>query len=151
MTSLSQLTRSDLVFPDLPGSDRATVLKGLADRIAPYVPGTAAEELYRKLVEREELGSTGIGAGVAIPHCKTKGLDRAVLAVAVVRDGIDFQAVDGRPVRLFFLLVSPQDTPAMHLQILASISRWVKNGRHVDRILGNPDREAILELLGEED
>ena len=149
MSALARFTRPELVFPDLPGSDSPTVLKALADRIAPYIAGSGAEELYRKLQEREELGSTGIGDRVAIPHCKMEGLDDPVLAVAVVRGGIDFQAVDQKDVHLFFLLVSPEESPAVHLQILANISRWVKNDRHVERMLDRPDREAIYQLLDE--
>jgi len=149
LSTLARLTRPELVFPDLSGSDSPTVLKALADRLAPHIPGFGADELYRKLQEREELGSTGIGDRVAIPHCKMEGLEDPVLAVAVVREGIDFQAVDKKAVHLFFLLVSPEDSPAVHLQVLANISRWVKNDRHVERILGHPDREAIYQLLDE--
>lgn len=149
MSALTRLTRPELVFPDLPGSDSPTVLKALADRVAPYLPGSGADELYRRLQEREQLGSTGIGDRVAIPHCKMEGLEEPVLAVAVVRGGIDFYAVDERAVHLFFLLVSPAETPAVHLQVLANISRWVKNDRHVERILDLPDREAIFQLLDE--
>lgn len=150
MPSLAELTRPELVFPDLPGSDSPTVLKALSDRVAPYVPGAGADRLYRKLLEREELGSTGIGSGVAIPHCKMEKLERTVLAVAVVRQGIDFQAMDNQPVRLFFLLISPHKAPADHLQALANISRWVKNGHHVEQILGTLSREKIFDLLGQE-
>jgi PTS system nitrogen regulatory IIA component len=149
VSALARLTRPELVFPDLPGSDSPTVLRALADRVAPYLPGSGAEELYHKLQEREELGSTGIGDRVAIPHCKIEGLDDPLLAIAVVPGGIDFHAVDERMVQLFFLLVSPADTPAAHLQVLANISRWVKNDRHVERILDRPDREAIYKLLDE--
>jgi len=150
LTTLAELTRPELVFPDLPGADASTVLKALSDRVSPWVSGLGAEELYRRLLEREELGSTGIGSGVAIPHCKMERLERAVLAVGLVRKGIDFQAVDQQPVRLFFLLVSPQKSPAAHLQVLAGISRWVKNGHTVERILAGGTREAIFELLSQE-
>lgn len=151
MSSLSRLVRPELIFPELPGADAPTVLKALADRVAPHLPSTSPEDLYSKLVEREELGSTGIGAGVAIPHCKVGSLEEAVLAVGVVPVGVDFSAVDGQSVRLFFLLVSPERSPAAHLQALASISRWVKNDRHVERILDSPERQAIHRLLVQDD
>lgn len=147
MPSLAELTRPELVFPDLPGSDSPTVLKALSDRVAPYVPGAGADLLYRKLLEREELGSTGIGSGVAIPHCKMEKLEQSVLAVGMLRKGIDFQAVDQQPVRLFFLLISPKSAPAVHLRVLASISKWVKSDHHVEQILGTSNRETIYGLL----
>jgi len=149
LPGLAEITRPELVFPDLQGSDSATVLKTLSDRVAPYLPKAGADDLYRKLQEREELGSTGIGSGVAIPHCKMEGLQRALLAVAVVRQGIDFHAVDEEPVRVFFLLVSPEKTPAVHLQVLAAISRWLKSDRHVERLLGSSSPEKIYQLLEE--
>jgi PTS system nitrogen regulatory IIA component len=149
--SLASLTRPELIFPHLPAADSSTVLKALADRLAPELPGTGAEALYRKLMEREELGSTGIGSGIAIPHCKMAKLDRAALAIGITDEGVEFGAVDGQPVKLFILLVSPDDSPAEHLQVLASISRWVKAESHVRRILDNPDRNAIYTLLAEED
>lgn len=148
--SLASLSQPELIFPHLSGTDSATVLKALADRVAPALPSTDADVLYRRLMEREQLGSTGIGSGVAIPHCKLEKLKRAMVALAVTDSGIDFGAVDGQPVQLFVLLVSPENAPADHLQVLASISRWVKGGERVKRILGGADREAIYHLLGEE-
>lgn len=148
---LSQLTRPDLIYPQIPGSDAPTVLRAFADRVALEIPGADADDLYRRLLEREQLGSTGIGSGVAIPHCKMKGLSEAVLAVGICRRTIEFGAVDGEPVRLFFLVVSPQSSPAEHLQVLAAISKWVKNDRHVERILDQPDRDAIYDLLRDEE
>lgn len=151
MTSLANLTRPDLIFTTLPGPDGSTVLKGLADRLAPDLRGVDADELYRKLMEREELGSTGIGSGVAIPHCKLKSLERGVMAVGVTRQGIEFGAVDGEPVRVFFLLVSPDGAPAEHLRVLAAISRWVKDPSHISGILDSADAETIYGLLQSEE
>lgn len=145
------MTRPELIFPQIPGSDAPTLLRAFADRLAGEIPGTRADALYRRLLEREQLGSTGIGSGVAIPHCKLEGLARPVLAVGVTRQGIDFGAVDGEPVRLFFVLVSPQEAPAEHLQVLAGISKWVKADRHVDRILKSSDPETVYDLLRNSD
>lgn len=149
--NLGSLTDPQLVYPDLAARDVAGVLRAFADRVAElgYVPD--ADRLYEKLLEREQLGSTGIGSGVAIPHCKMKGLDRAILAVGASRRPIEFGAVDDQPVRLFFLVVSPNDAPAIHLQVLSAISKWVKADHHVERILELHDREAIYRLLQGED
>jgi len=144
---LDELTRPGLIFADLSGLDSHIVLRDIADRIATRGFVKDSDALYRGLCEREELGSTGVGSGVAIPHCKMEDLEQVVLAVGISRQGIDFAAVDGRPVRLFFVVVSPSDRPASHLQSLASISKWVKADRHVERILALQDPDKIFELL----
>jgi mannitol/fructose-specific phosphotransferase system IIA component (Ntr-type) len=153
---LGSLIRPELIFTDLPAADRSQVLRVFAERItAANVADTAgvaasADELYLKLCEREELSSTGIGAGIAIPHCKLDRLQRGLVAVGVVPEGVDFGAVDGQPVRVFFLVVSPSQAAAEHLQALAAISRWVKTRGHVEKILELCEPQAIYEFLQEE-
>jgi len=145
--NLGSLTDPQLIFPDLPGETAEGVLHAFAVRVAARGLVDDAGPLEARLLEREQLGSTGIGAGVAVPHCKMKGLDRAVVAVGFKRPAVDFAAVDGEPVRLFFLVVSPDDAPAAHLQVLAAISRWVKGDKHVERLLGLSDRQQIYDFL----
>ncbi len=147
---LDTLTEPDLIFPDLAAADRDGVLRTLADRLARHQGIVDVDDLYDKLLEREQLGSTGVGSGVAIPHCKLAGLSEVVLAVGISRKGIDFGAIDTQPVRLFFVVVSPTDAPAAHLQVLASISRWLKKDSHVSQLLALQDREQIFSLLEEE-
>lgn len=144
---LDSLTEPELIFPELEATNRDDVLRSLAERLEDHKVIGSADELYGKLVEREQLGSTGVGAGVAIPHCKLRGLSQVVLAIGITRDGIDFGAVDTKPVRLFFLVVSPTEAPALHLQVLAAISRWLKQNSHVARLLELHDRQAIYHLL----
>jgi PTS system nitrogen regulatory IIA component len=147
---LGALTRPELVFPDLPATDREGVLRALAGRVAERGLVGDGEELFQKLWEREQLGSTGIGQGVAIPHCKLNGLARGVVAVGLVPAGIDFGAADGRPVQVFFLVVSPAGSPAEHLQILAAISRWIRVDGNAARLLGLHDPAAVYDLLRDE-
>jgi PTS system nitrogen regulatory IIA component len=147
---LASLTRPELIFVGLPGNDRAEVLRALAEKMAENGSVADPEELFQKLWEREKLGSTGIGTGVAIPHGKLKGLKHGLVAIGLTAQGIDFQAVDGRPVSLFFVVASPVESPAEHLQVLAAISRWVKGGHRVEKILQATDRDAIYKLLEEE-
>jgi PTS system nitrogen regulatory IIA component len=149
--NLGSLTEPALIFPELPGTDASSVLLAFAERVAGLGYVGDAERLFEKLMEREKLGSTGIGSGVAIPHCKMHDLARAVVAVGASRRPVDFGAVDDQPVRLFFLVVSPHDTPAVHLQVLASISRWVKGDRHVQRLLEMHDRQEIYDFLSREE
>jgi PTS system nitrogen regulatory IIA component len=86
---------------------------------------------------------------VAIPHCKLKGLDEGVLAVGIARPPVAFDAPDGKPVGVFFLVLSPDGSPAEHLQTLARISRWVRSDSHVETLLGLQDRGAIYDFLKE--
>jgi PTS system nitrogen regulatory IIA component len=147
---LGSLIQPGLIFPDLPAVDRPQLLRVFAERIAARGLTREAEELYRKLWEREELGSTAIGSGIAIPHCKLPSLKQGVVAIGIVPEGVDFGAADGRPVRLFFLVISPSQSAAEHLQVLAAISRWVKAGHHVDQILQLRDPEAIYDFVHRE-
>ena len=119
---LATLTRPELIFPDLGSAGRSeqNVLDELAARVAAAGAVPDARELSARLAEREALGSTGVGGGVAIPHCKLNGLSRAILAIGIAPEGIEFRAVDALPVRLFFLVVSPSQSPAEHLQVLAA-------------------------------
>lgn len=149
MAQAGPLTRPELVFSDLPVTDCQGVLRTLAERVAATGLVGDAEAVYRALQERERLGSTGIGHGVAIPHCKLQGLERGILAVGIPRRPVDFGAADGEPVALFFLVLSPDSSPAEHLQTLAWISRWVRADRHVETLLGLTDAEAIHAYLRE--
>jgi PTS system nitrogen regulatory IIA component len=146
---LQSLTRPELMFSDVPGSDPPTILQALAESVvgAGAAP-VEAKELYAKLWEREELGSTGIGSGIAIPHCKLARGREVVLAVAVSREPVEFDALDRQPVRLFFVLVSPEGAPAEHLKALAAVSRWVKVEDHVQGLLSAGSPDAMFALLG---
>jgi PTS system nitrogen regulatory IIA component len=148
---LGSLTRPELIFPDLPAADRQEVLRELAGRVAARGLVKGAEELFRQLWDREQLGSTGIGGGIAIPHCKLDGLKHGIVAVGIVPAGVEFGAVDGKPVQVFFLVASPAGAPGQHLQTLAAISRWVKTGGHTERLLALHDPGQVYDLLCEGD
>lgn len=148
---LGALTRPELIFPDLPAADRAEVLRAFAERVAGQGLVKSGEELFQRLWEREQLGSTGIGSGVAIPHCKLQGLARGIVAVGMVPEGVDFGAPDGRPVKVLFLVVSPSASPAEHLQVLAAISRWLRADHHAERILALHDAAQVYHLLSDEE
>lgn len=147
---LGALVRPDLIFPDLPAADRAQVLRGLAGRVAERGLVTDADALFDKLWEREQLGSTAIGGGIAIPHCKIDRLAGGVVSLGRAPEGIDFGAVDGQLVRLFFLVISPSQSPAEHLQVLAAISRWIKGGGRLQELLEQPDAQALYDYLQRE-
>ena len=114
------------IFPDLAGATASEVLTEMADGLARGGAVSDGEDAARRLIERERMGSTGLGGGLAIPHCKLKELSEVVLAVGISRRGIDFFSSDGVPVTLVFLVLSPAEAPALHLQALARISRVIR-------------------------
>jgi PTS system nitrogen regulatory IIA component len=146
---LGTLTRPELIFPDLTAQDRPGILRELAERLERLGLIANAPEVAARLLEREQLGSTGIGAGIAIPHCKIDPLREPILALGIAPRGVEFEAGDGRPVQLFFLLISPNAAPAQHLQTLAAISRWVRAGGSVQKILDLDGTAAIHRTLVE--
>jgi nitrogen PTS system EIIA component len=144
---LEELTSPELIFPDLAATDAEGVLRELAALLAGRRLVRDAGDLFARLAERERLGSTAIGHRVAIPHCKLDGLPRVLVAVGVSRRGIDYGATDAAPVHLFFVVVSPARSPAEHLQSLAAISKWVKSGGDVERLLDSHDPAEIYARL----
>jgi mannitol/fructose-specific phosphotransferase system IIA component (Ntr-type) len=130
------------IFPDLAGSTLEEALSEMSNGLARTGVVSDGADLTRRLVERERMGSTGLGEGLAIPHCKLREIADVVLAVGVSRRGIDFGAADGLPVRLVFLVLSPADAPALHLQALARISRVI-------RLPGVAERLVKAETAGE--
>jgi PTS system nitrogen regulatory IIA component len=150
--ALTEATAADLVFPRLAAEDAGDALAEIARGLAAAVPALSAEALRRGFAEREALGSTAMGGAVAVPHCKAEGITRAMLAVALAPRGVEFGAADGEPVRVFFAVVSPAQSPGAHLQLLAAISRWARRPGQVQRILAaGGDPGAILATLAPEE
>jgi nitrogen PTS system EIIA component len=145
---LVELTDPELIIPDLAGRDGEAVLRELAEHLAEVGRVRKPEPLFERLRERESLGSTALGHGVAVPHCRLQGLTRLLLAVGLSKQGVDFGAEDGQPVRVFFLMISPANAAAEHLQCLAAISKWVRGGL-VPRLLELADANDIYRLIGD--
>ena len=108
-------------------------------------------KIVRILLDREALGSTGIGQGVAIPHGKSDCVTRLVGAVGVSRNGLNFDSLDGEPAQIFFLLVAPEDSAGPHLKALARISRLLKERHFRDSVIAAQDEKTLLRILREED
>lgn len=145
---LAELIDPELIFPDLAGKDGEAILRELAQRLADRGRVRKPEQLYERLRERESLGSTALGQGVAVPHCRLQGLSELLLAVGISVAGVDFGADDGEPVRVFFLMISPHSAAAEHLQGLAAISRWIKGGQ-IARLLELDSAGDIHRLIGD--
>jgi PTS system nitrogen regulatory IIA component len=143
---LADFLDCDAIKPALPGGNKRSLLKQLADLAAQRLK-LKAPILLAAINEREQLGSTGFGHGVAIPHAKIEGLDRIYGYFARLGDPVDYKAIDGRPVDLLFLLLSPPDAGAEHLKALAAISRVTRDAAILERLRGARSRDALAALL----
>ena len=127
-------------------TDKQAILELLSETFAASY-GLDAGEVLEHLEERERLGSTGFGRGVAIPHARMPGLQRPVAALLKLRQPIDFAAADGLPVDLVIGLISPENSGATHLHALAAISRMMRDERVHEALSEAPDEEALFSLL----
>ncbi|MGA2939268.1 MAG: PTS sugar transporter subunit IIA [Syntrophobacteraceae bacterium] len=141
----------DSIVPELKGRTKKLVLEELIDAVKQHKPNIDSDRLMRVLLERERLGSTGIGDGIAIPHGKLKDIDDLVLSFGRSIEGIDFESMDGKPVHLFFLLVAPEACAGIHLRALAKIARLLKNGTVRKRLAKVENREDIFSIIQQED
>jgi PTS system nitrogen regulatory IIA component len=138
-----------LAFPAIPGQTREEILRELSRRVAAQGVVPDAGELADRLLDRERLGCTGLGGGIAIPHCKLSDIDRVAIAVASTAQPVDFGAADGKPVSLIFLVASPATGAAAHLQALARVSRLLRAPGVADGLRRASTRESLLDVIRE--
>jgi PTS system nitrogen regulatory IIA component len=143
---LADFLDCDAIKPALPGGNKRSLLKQLAELAAQRL-GLDSAPVLAAINEREQLGSTGFGQGVAIPHAKVDGLDRIHGYFARLGEPVDYKAIDGRPVDLLFLLLSPPNAGADHLKALAAISRVTRDAAMLERLRGARSRDALAALL----
>ena len=148
---IAEFLSPQCVVSDLSSGNKLDVLRELSGVLVRAHPTLKSAKVLEVLQEREKLGSTGIGEGVAIPHGKLPGLPRLMAAFGVSRAGVDFDAIDGRSTQLFFALVAPENSAGVHLKALARISRLFKNAGFRESILKAPDPAEIYRLISEED
>ena len=143
----------DSIIVDLKATTKEEAIREMVAALnaAGQLPDGEVESVIRAILNREELGSTGIGMGVAVPHTRHPTVQRLVGTVALSRHGVDFAALDGDPVDIFFLLISPPNQPGDHLRALENISRHLKDERFVSFLRQAKTREAVVDLLEEAD
>jgi mannitol/fructose-specific phosphotransferase system IIA component (Ntr-type) len=150
---LADFVVRDAVIVDLKATAKEEAIREIvgALRDAGAVGEGDTESIIRAILNREELGSTGIGQGVAVPHTRHPKVDRLVGTVALSRRGVDFAALDGEPVDILFLLVSPPNQPGDHLRALENISRHLKQDRFVSFLRQATTRKEVEDLIDEAD
>ena len=148
---LPEIIEEDYIIPELKAKDKREVLEELAQVISNRDPSIDKGDLVKVLVERERLGSTGIGDGVAIPHGKMNGVRHPIISFGRSKQGLDFDSMDGQPAHLFFLLIAPEDSSGIHLQVLARIAKILKNRAFRMKLMEPSTRKELYQTIIETD
>jgi PTS system fructose-specific IIA component/PTS system nitrogen regulatory IIA component len=148
---MSDFVVREAIIPELAATTKEGVIREMVEALrgVGYFKGADPEDIVKAILKRELLGSTGIGRGVAIPHTKHASVDRLIGTVAISRAGVPFDSLDGEPVYVFVLLISPQDRPGDHLRALENVSRSLRDDAFVRALRGAKTREEVLHLLEE--
>lgn len=148
---ITGMFKKDYIIEELKATSKRAVLAELSEILSRDAEGLPPGAMVEVLLEREKLGSTGIGDGIAIPHGKLKNLDRLMISFGRSRQGIDFDAIDGKPVHLFFLLMAPESSTGQHLKALAKISRMLKDPEFRNDLMAAAGAEEIYRKIAEKD
>jgi PTS system nitrogen regulatory IIA component len=147
---LLDIIDKNLINADLKSKSKEEVLRELAKMVAEK-EGLDIDQLVHVLEEREKLGSTGIGDGIAIPHGKLKGLKTLIASFGKSGKGVNFESIDGKPTQIFFLLMAPENTAGMHLKALARISRLLKDKKFRENLIDAKTTDEVYKIIKEED
>jgi nitrogen PTS system EIIA component len=149
---ISNLLNEENIISDLKSLDKKEAIKELAEPIAKSF-NIDIETLIKVLMEREKLGTTGIGEGIGLPHGKMKELESPAVSFGISKKGVNFDSIDGLPTYIFFLLLTPDEATVMHLQLLAQVSGLLRNKQIREALLTVTDKKEILSIIknGEDD
>lgn len=140
----------DAILHDLKSQDKKGILEELVAPLA-KITHMNPKDLFRVLIEREQLGSTGIGEGIGIPHGKTKGIDTMVIGFGLSKKGVNFDSIDGKPTHIFFTLITPDQSTGLHLKLLARISKLLKSEGFKDKLMECSSTEDIYTIIKNND
>lgn len=141
----------DAIEPDMKSTNKVDAIKELVLLLKKVGAITEEVTIAKVVLEREELGTTGIGEGIAVPHGKSDAVNRLVAAFGRSEKGLDFESIDKKPVHLIFLLVAPSSTAGPHLMALARISRLLKNRDFRNNLMNARDKSEILKMFEAEE
>jgi fructose-specific phosphotransferase system IIA component len=148
--ALVDLIRPEVVKVPLVSSNKPDVIRELVELLRDAGKITDLEAVYDALMDRESLGSTGLEQGIAVPHAKTTAVNALTVALGISPKGIDFQAIDGNPSKLFFLLLAPPDQSGPHIEALADIARITKSQAFCRTVIASTSPEEVVELFSED-
>jgi PTS system nitrogen regulatory IIA component len=139
------------VLSDLKGTDKPSILKELSNVLVKPCQVTSVEELLQVLLDREKLGSTGIGEGIAIPHGRLKKLKKFFVSFGRSLKGVDFDSIDQKPSHLFFLVIAPENSAVDNLKLLGRIVTLLKEPSFKKRLMQAPSQKELFQVISEED
>ena len=139
------------VIPNLQGTDKPSILKELSSLLVKPCQVTSVEELLQVLLDREKLGSTGIGEGIAIPHGRLKKLKIFFISFGRSLKGVDFDSIDRKPSQLFFLVMAPENSAVDNLKLLSRIVTLLKEPSFKKRLMEAPSQKELFQIIAEED
>ena len=148
---IAQILQENCIQPELRSGDKSQVITELSELISSVYQEIDAQELKAVLAEREHLGSTGIGHGVAILHGKLPTLQHIISGFGRSQQGIPFESQDEKPVNLFFVLIAPKNSASLHLKAMARLSRLLKDAHFRNRLIEAEDAHSIFEIIISED
>lgn len=148
---ITTFLKREFIIEELQAATKEAVLAELAAVLMPAGSTDDRGNMVKVLMDRERLGSTGIGDGIAIPHGKIGGLDDLRIAIGRSHQGVDFNALDGKPAHLFFLLMAPENSAGQHLKVLARISRLLKDNVLRKNLMEAKSAAELFNLLVEQD
>ncbi|HCK53322.1 MAG TPA: PTS fructose transporter subunit IIA [Planctomycetaceae bacterium] len=150
---LTEFVVPESILTSLDADNKDEAIRGMVESLASagQIPASDSDAIVSGILKREELGSTGIGNGVAVPHTKHPAVDRLTATVALSDRGVDFASLDGEAVHILFLLISPPDLPGDHLRGLESISRHLRNPNFCNFLRQAQTTAEVVELLEEAD
>jgi PTS system fructose-specific IIA component/PTS system nitrogen regulatory IIA component len=150
---LTDFVVPEAIIPDLKAASKEDAIRAMIDSLKTTgsIKAEDADGILSAVLKREELGSTGIGNGVAVPHTKHPSVDRLIATVALAKEGVDFASLDGDDVYILFLLVSPPDRPGDHLRGLENISRHLRNQNFCNFLRQAKTQSDVIDLLNEAD
>lgn len=149
--NIANMFKKEFIIEELKSTTRREVLTELSQIFSHAHIKVDYDNMVEVLLEREKLGSTGIGGGIAIPHGKLAGLENLIVSFGRSKDGIDFDSVDGKPVHIFFLLMAPENSAGQHLKALARISRMLKDDSFKDDLINATSVESLYRIIIEKD
>ncbi|OGP65930.1 MAG: hypothetical protein A2169_09410 [Deltaproteobacteria bacterium RBG_13_47_9] len=143
--------KEEWVIPNLQGTDKRSVLKALSSVLVKPCQMASEEELLQVLLDREKLGSTGIGEGIAIPHGRLKKLKSFLISFGRSMKGVDFDSIDRKPSQLFFMVMAPENSAVDNLKLLGRIVTLLKDPSFKKRLIEAQSQKELFQIISEED
>jgi len=147
---ISDLLDNHSIIPRLESQDKKGVLEELAETVT-HISGTQKSDIVKVLLEREQLGSTGIGGGIGIPHGKLSSISTIAVGIGISRKGVEFDSLDKKPVHILFLLITPEDSAGSHLRVLAQLSKLLKKNEFKTSLKQAGSAAEILAVIEQYD